>query len=267
MTDLTESIKEKIARLEMYSKLLRSYSSGRRTSLRRVMIHDPAEDERAVLRSQINKETHWVRQCVIEAGYFQTVTIGPPPAIGGVIASNIDPFGAMFNPPYGKDLFPFIIDMIDRTIGVISTQPDEKVKTAPTVQLGLRKNFAFVAMAIDGDNPELADVLDSIKESANRCGIQAERIDEEQSNERITDRILESIRVAEHVIVDLTGERPNVFFEAGYAHGLGKIPIYIAKAGTKIHFDLKDYPIIFFKSFRQLKDELETRLHVISGKS
>ncbi len=78
--------------------------------------------------------------------------------------------------------------------------------------------------------------------------MQAERIDEEQSNERITDRILESIRAAEHVIVDLTGERPNVFFEAGYAHGLGKLPIYIAKVGTTIHFDLKDYPIIFFKA-------------------
>ena len=93
-----------------------------------------------------------------------------------------------------------------------------------------------------------------------RCGIHAERVDEPQSNERITDRILESIRKAEYVIVDLTGSRPNVFYEAGYAHGLRKIPIYVALKGTALQFDLKDYPVIFFDSMRELKEGLEARL-------
>ena len=61
----------------------------------------------------------------------------------------------------------------------------------------------------------------------------AERIDEPQSNERITDRILESIQRAEFVFVDLTNSKPNVFFEAGYAHGIGKIPIYFALRGME----------------------------------
>ena len=99
-----------------------------------------------------------------------------------------------------------------------------------------------------------------------RCGLQAERVDEVQSNERITDRILESIRRAEYVVADLTGARPNVFYEAGYAQGLGKIPIYIARAGTKLEFDLKDYPVIFFSGMRQLKEALETRLRGLAGK-
>jgi len=77
-------------------------------------------------------------------------------------------------------------------------------------------------------------------------------VDELQSNERITDRILESIRKAEFVIVDLTYSRPNVFYEAGYAQGIGKTPVYIAKEGTQLEFDLKDYPVIFFKNMKQL---------------
>jgi hypothetical protein len=88
----------------------------------------------------------------------------------------------------------------------------------------------------------------------------AQRIDEDESSERITDRILESIRKAEFVIVDLTEERPNVFFEAGYAHGFGKLPIYIARHGTKIHFNVKDYPVILFRNMKEVREKLERRL-------
>ena len=69
--------------------------------------------------------------------------------------------------------------------------------------------------------------------------------------------ILESIQKAEFVIADLSHARPNVYFEVGYAHGLGKIPIYVASSDTKLEFDLKDYPVIFFKGLRELKDGLE----------
>jgi hypothetical protein len=72
-------------------------------------------------------------------------------------------------------------------------------------------------MPMDPDDLDLADVLDAIKGAALRCGLRAERIDEQQSNDRVTDRILESIRRAEYVIVDLTHSKPNVFYEAGYA--------------------------------------------------
>jgi nucleoside 2-deoxyribosyltransferase len=91
----------------------------------------------------------------------------------------------------------------------------------------------------------------------------AERVDEVESNERITDRIIESITKAEFVIADLTKERPNVFFEAGFAHGLGKTPIYVAREGTPIHFDIKDYPIILFRNMKELKEGITQRLLAI----
>ena len=75
--------------------------------------------------------------------------------------------------------------------------------------------------------------------------------------------MLESIRKAEFVIVDLTNERPNVFFEAGYAHGLDKIPIYIARAGTHLHFDIKDYPVITFRNMKELRERIVKRLQAL----
>jgi hypothetical protein len=126
------------------------------------------------------------------------------------------------------------------------------------------KGKAFVAMAIDATNPSLEDVLDTIRAACEECGIRAKRIDEDQSNDRITDRIVENVRTAEFVIVDLTLARPNVFFEAGFAHGLGKTPIYIARHDTKPEFDIKDYPIIFFRNMRELRTGLVARLKALS---
>jgi hypothetical protein len=179
---------------------------------------------------------------------------------------DVDPFASLFSAPYGMSMVGALSDMIDKTIGVLLEPPPNKAKSAVVqAELDIKKNYAFIAMPIDPANPELEDVLDAIKEAAKRCGIHAERVDEPQSNERITDRILESIRKAEYVIVDLTGSRPNVFYEAGYAQGLKKTPIYVAREGTKLEFDLKDYPIIFFRSMKGLKDALEIRLRGLAA--
>lgn len=236
---------EKIYRLEEYKQKLARWRH----------VRDPS------LRSLINQDTMWVRREVIEAGCHGTLTIGPPPAIGGLVMRDLDPFEAIFDPPYGRDISGYVIDMVDRTIGELRAgraAPTEE----PTVRLELdvREGYAFIAMPMDTDDSALVDVHDAIKEAAKRCGILAERIDEPPSNERITDRILESIRKAEYVIVDLTGAKPNVFFEAGYAHAIGKIPIYVARQGTKLEFELKDYPVIFFRGMKELKDALEKRL-------
>lgn len=119
---------------------------------------------------------------------------------------------------------------------------------------------AFVAMPMDPADDSLVDVLEAIQTAAHRCKIRAERIDDQQSNDRITDRMLRAISEADYVVADLTHSRPNVFFEAGYAHGLGKIPIYVARHGTKVEFDLHDYPVLFFRNLKELRDTLERRL-------
>lgn len=213
-------------------------------------------------RSYINENLNWVHREVLEARCLRTLTISPPPAIGGMIMRNVDPFRSIFTPAYGDPLTPYVFDMIDQTIGVLKNpSPETALNTARvSLDLGIQQGYAFIAMPISPSDADLEDVLDAIKEAAQRCGVNAERVDEPHSNDRITDRILESIRKAEFVIVDLTGARPNVFYEAGYAQGLGKTPIYIARDGTKLEFDLKDYPIIFFRSLKALKDSLEARI-------
>jgi nucleoside 2-deoxyribosyltransferase len=93
----------------------------------------------------------------------------------------------------------------------------------------IKQGTAFIAMPMSPNDPELDDVHDAIKQAAKECGITAERVDDNQTNEPITDRMLALIDAAQYVIVDLSRARPNVFYEAGYALGLGKIPVYVAR--------------------------------------
>jgi len=96
----------------------------------------------------------------------------------------------------------------------------------------VEEGSAFVAMAMDPDDAQLVDVLDAIKDGASKGGIKAERVDDTLTNEPITDHLLKSIHKSEFVVVDLTYSRPNVYYEAGYAQGIGKTPVYVAKDGS-----------------------------------
>ncbi|MCJ7601646.1 MAG: hypothetical protein MUO63_09120 [Desulfobulbaceae bacterium] len=155
-----------------------------------------------------------------------------------------------------RQLLSGALTLLDSPLAETSTFLKANDLTATSVKQG----YAFIAMPMDPEDHALVDVLEAVKEAAKKCGVLAERIDEPQSNERITDRILESIQRAEYVIVDLTKSKPNVFFEAGYAHGIGRIPIYFARYGTKIEFDLKDYPVLFFRNLKELKESIEKRI-------
>lgn len=190
-----------------------------------------------------------------------TITEYPSPAISGPIL-RYDLINLITDNQLDKDIEKqTFFDTIDQAIGLIKMHNEDEIikpmiQTSPNIQ----KGFVFIAMPMDSTQPELEDVLEAIKTAATELGLNAERIDEPQSNERITDRIIESINKAEFVVCDLTLSKQNVYYEAGYAHGVGKIPIYIAKYGTNLEFDLKDYPVIFFHNLKELKEKLLNRL-------
>lgn len=71
------------------------------------------------VRTYINRNTRAVQKIVRRAGCGRTMTVSPPPAVGGMIMRNVDPFSCIFQGPYGMNMVPIISDMIDETVGVI----------------------------------------------------------------------------------------------------------------------------------------------------
>ncbi|MFY8036901.1 MAG: hypothetical protein ACOVMQ_07020 [Cyclobacteriaceae bacterium] len=73
-----------------------------------------------------------------------------------------------------------------------------------------------------------------------------ERVDEQIYEERVLDRIYNQINKADYIIADLSGKNPNVFYETGYAHALGKDVILLINDATDTPFNLKHHRQIVY---------------------
>jgi hypothetical protein len=120
------------------------------------------------------------------------------------------------------------------------------------------KPFVFILMPFSEDFKDVYEL--GIKATCKEADTYCERVDEQIYDERITERIYNQIAKADIIVADMTGKNPNVFYETGYAHALGKRVILITKKGEDIPFDLKDYPHIIYKNLTELKTELEKRI-------
>lgn len=121
------------------------------------------------------------------------------------------------------------------------------------------KPFIFVLMPFDKDFDDVYHM--GIKPACNNAGAYAERVDEQLFQESILDRIYNQISKADVIIADMSGRNPNVFYETGYAHALGKKVILLTKESDDIPFDLKHYPhIVYGGRIKDLLPELEKRV-------
>lgn len=87
-------------------------------------------------RSEINQLLPIVRRIIGMTGTGKTLTIAPPPLVGGMIMQNVNPFDMLFSDPYGmfNDILSFCIDILDSTIGVLKSDDNYIEKLEKTIQ-------------------------------------------------------------------------------------------------------------------------------------
>lgn len=123
------------------------------------------------------------------------------------------------------------------------------------------RNLVFVAMAFTGE--EMDNVYKAIKDECSKLNLNSNRVDENVGSGLIIREITNLIESAEFIIIDLTHERPNVYYELGYAHGVGNESndvLLIAKEGTKIHFDIAPMRVHFYRNTEQLREIVSEKL-------
>ena len=106
------------------------------------------------------------------------------------------------------------------------------------------KPYVFVIMPFTSEFDDIYQL--GIKPACDEAGAYAERVDEQLFAESILDRIYNQLSKADVIVADMTGRNPNVFYEAGYAHALGKKVILLTQKTEDIPFDLKHYPHIVY---------------------
>lgn len=84
-----------------------------------------------------------------------------------------------------------------------------------------------------------AAVFDSIRLAAGNVGLLCRRADDIWENAAIIQDVVALIDRSRIVVCDCTGRNPNVFYEAGIAHTLGREVILITQNENDIPFDLR----------------------------
>ena len=101
---------------------------------------------------------------------------------------------------------------------------------------------------------------DHIKEVVEQCGLQCVRADDVFEPGQIMEQIWGLMNRAKLVIVDLTGKNPNVFYELGVVHTLGKPVILMTQSEDDVPFDVRHLRHILYEYTPQGCRELERKL-------
>ena len=105
---------------------------------------------------------------------------------------------------------------------------------------------------------------DGVKKAIEQAGYVPVRVDLQDFNEKICDEIIAEIRRTKFVVADFSGMRSGVFFESGFAKGLGREVIFTVRKENvdqlKEHFDTRQYNYIVYDSPEDLRKKLYNRI-------
>jgi hypothetical protein len=109
-----------------------------------------------------------------------------------------------------------------------------------------------------------AAVYKNLRETVEKVGLRCRRADDIWENPAVIQDIVSLIDRSRVVICDCTGRNPNVFYEIGIAHTLGREVILITQAEADIPFDLRHLRYVRYlnnaEGRQALSAALETRL-------
>lgn len=122
-----------------------------------------------------------------------------------------------------------------------------------------QKSKAFVVMQFTDEYNALFKEV--IKPVCEEFDLECERADDYHSSNPIIEDIVNSIKIASVVIADITPDNPNVFYEVGYSHAIGKPTILLSdKKRSKLPFDLSSFRTLFYDNTIAGKTTVEEKL-------
>lgn len=116
---------------------------------------------------------------------------------------------------------------------------------------------------------EFDPVLTALQKSATGIGLRCVRADDIWVHHHVIQDIVDLIAKAKVVVCDCTGKNPNVFYEIGIAHSLGKDVILITQSKADVPFDLQHLRYVSYlpnnEGMIKLTKAVQDRLKTLIG--
>ncbi|WP_271009039.1 nucleoside 2-deoxyribosyltransferase [Paucibacter sp. B51] len=123
---------------------------------------------------------------------------------------------------------------------------------------------AFVLMPFAPDFDDIFSFV--IRAPLESEGFTVERADEPNSARNIMHDVVQGILAADLVVADLTGANPNVFYELGIAHALGRSTVLLSQDLDDVPFDLRAYRVVTYSThFARVAEATETLRKIAQG--
>jgi nucleoside 2-deoxyribosyltransferase len=105
----------------------------------------------------------------------------------------------------------------------------------------------------------------AIEPALKDCGLDPRRVDKILDNRHIDEKIIAELRDSEFVVADFTLQRNGVYFEAGFARGLGREVFWCCREDDlkNLHFDTRPFSFIVWKDLDDLKQQLTDKIKAL----
>ena len=125
---------------------------------------------------------------------------------------------------------------------------------------------AFVAMSFDKGLLPIYET--AISPAIESTGYRPYRVDAEPHLDRIDAKIIVEIKNSRFMVADVTQQKSGVYYEAGFAHGLGIPVIWSVRHDDlkNVHFDTRQYNHIVWEGETDLRDKLRDFILATIGK-
>lgn len=114
------------------------------------------------------------------------------------------------------------------------------------------------------------DVYESLKAAAHAVGMRCQRADDIWETDTVIQDVANLIGRARVVICDLTSRNPNVFYETGIAHTLGRDVVLVTQNNGDVPFDVGHIRYLRYlnngEGRARLQDEIIRRLRTLTGR-
>lgn len=129
----------------------------------------------------------------------------------------------------------------------------------------MKKCFIVCPIGHEGsDTRKRSDTLLNyiLKPVCEECGFKVTRVDEENTGDSITKKIIDHLMHDDLVIADLSEQNPNAFYELGYRTALGKPTIQIKSKNEPLPFDVSsiqtfDYDVTDLPDVEKFKERIK----------